>query len=179
MSHGPTSHAGSNTENVRAFAREILAPSSITTSNGATVGQIIEIGERITLSNDDMADVGNGLHAVVAAEFVNPLSKAAGLKRARDLLSGHGVGNLRAEDAVAAARRLRRYLERRLKVGQFEVEVPISHRRQDGRVVKGFVDLVAETPDGWLVIDHKSSPQPRSAWAHEALKARRPVGCVP
>ena len=63
-----------------------------------------------------------------------------------------------------------------MKVGQLEVEVPVSHRRKDGRVVKGFVDLLAETPDGWLVIDHKSSPQPRSAWAHEALKHAGQLG---
>ena len=158
------------------YPREILAPSSITASNGATVAQIIEIGERINLRSDDMADVGNGLHAVIAAELVNPLSKAASRKRAQDLLSNHGVGNLRAEDAVAATRRLRRYLERRLKVGRFEVEVPVSHRRQDGRVVKGFVDLLAETPDGWLVIDHKSSPQARSAWPDEALQHAGQLG---
>ena len=28
---------------------------------------------------------------------------------------------------------------------------------------------VAETAAGWIVIDHKSSPRPRSEWAYEAV----------
>ena len=40
----------------------------------------------------------------------------------------------------------------------------------DGRVVRGFVDVLAETEKGWLVIDHKSSPQPPSRWPEEATK---------
>ena len=50
-----------------------------------------------------------------------------------------------------------------------EVEVPILHRLADGRVVRGFVDLLVETAAGWLIIDHKSSPQPKSTWRRDAL----------
>ena len=29
--------------------------------------------------------------------------------------------------------------------------------------------LLAETAAGWLIIDHKSSPQPKSTWRRDAL----------
>ncbi|MCE2461053.1 MAG: PD-(D/E)XK nuclease family protein, partial [Pseudomonadales bacterium] len=58
----------------------------------------------------------------------------------------------------------------RFGVSNIEVEVPIRHALEDGRVVRGFADVLAETAEGWLVIDHKSSPQPPSKWPEETLK---------
>jgi ATP-dependent helicase/nuclease subunit A len=48
-------------------------------------------------------------------------------------------------------------------------EQPILHRREDGRLVRGFIDVLLETEAGLIVIDHKSSPQPRQDWPLEAV----------
>ena len=123
------------------------------------------------LKGNAMEDVGNGLHAVIAAELVNPLPDAQAVKRGADLLAGHGAAEHRdANDAIAIARRFAGFLEERFGVTNIEVEVPIRHALEDGRVVRGFVDVLAETPEGWLAIDHKSSPQPPSKWPEDALK---------
>ncbi|MDE0038232.1 MAG: UvrD-helicase domain-containing protein [Gammaproteobacteria bacterium] len=148
-----------------------VQPSSVEPLEGASVGEIIEIGERIALKGNAMANVGNGLHAVIAAELVNPLPDGTALKRARELLAGHGAAeHLDAKDAIAVARRFARCLEERFQVTSVHVEAPILHALDDGRVVRGFVDVLAETDRGWLVIDHKSSPQPASKWPEEAMK---------
>ena len=160
----------------RTYPREALAPSSIEAVQ-ATVAEVVEIGERVTVRGDDMADVGNGLHAVIAAELVNPLPRAKARRRARALLESFGVADrVDDTDAVAIARRFARHLEDRLGATRFDVEVPVSHVRDDGRVVRGFVDVVAKTAQGWLVIDHKSTPAPRSAWADEALRHAGQLG---
>jgi ATP-dependent exoDNAse (exonuclease V) beta subunit len=49
------------------------------------------------------------------------------------------------------------------------VEHPIVHRLDDGRLVSGWIDVLLETAAGWVVIDHKSSPRPRSEWLEETL----------
>ena len=176
-----------------AYPAKYVRSSSVEPLDGASVGKIIAIGERVVLKGDAMADVGNGLHAVIAAELVNPLPDAQAVGRAADLLAGHGAAeHLDAKDTIAIARRFARCLEERLRVTDVQVEVPIRHALDDGRVVRGFIDVLAETAQGWLVIDHKSSPRPRSKWREEALKhsgqlaayrdaltaaGRNPAGC--
>ncbi|MDE0661445.1 MAG: UvrD-helicase domain-containing protein [Gammaproteobacteria bacterium] len=153
------------------YPPKYVQPSSAEPVDGASVGDIIEVGERIALKGNAMADVGNGLHAVLAAELVNPLPDGKALKRARELLAGHGAAeHLDAKDAISVARRFARCLEERFQVTRVQVEVPILHALDDGRVVRGFVDVLAETDKGWLIIDHKSSPQPTSEWPDAAMK---------
>ncbi|MYF28553.1 MAG: AAA family ATPase [Gammaproteobacteria bacterium] len=153
------------------YPPKYVQPSSAEPVDGASVGDIIEVGERIALKGNAMADVGNGLHAVLAAELVNPLPDASAIERAEELLAGHGAAeHLDARDAIAVARRFARCLEERFQVTSIQVEVPILHALDDGRVVRGFVDVLAETEKGWLVIDHKSSPQPPAKWPEEAMK---------
>ena len=50
------------------------------------------------------------------------------------------------------------------------VEYPISHRLDDGRVVRVSVDALLETDRGFVIVDHKSSPRPKAEWDTEALE---------
>ncbi|MYA15537.1 MAG: hypothetical protein F4Z28_01570 [Gammaproteobacteria bacterium] len=153
------------------YPPKYVQPSSVEPVDGASVGEIIEIGERVSLKGNAMTDVGNGLHAVIAAELVNPLPDAKALERAEVLLAGHGAAeHIDVKDAIAVARRFARCLEERFQVTSVHVEVPILHALDDGRVVRGFVDVLAQTEKGWLVIDHKSSPQPSAKWPEEGAK---------
>ena len=49
-------------------------------------------------------------------------------------------------------------------------EHPVEFVQDNGQVLRGWIDLLLETEQGWIVIDHKSSPRPRSEWAAEALE---------
>ena len=154
----------------RIHTRRFLQPSALPPV-AAQVGQVIDFGERIPLRGDEMADIGNGLHAVIAAQFVNPLPQRAAVTRAEAILVGHRVDDLLSgTDAYAAAERFQRFITTRFAPSRIEVEVPLGHELGDGHAVRGFVDLLAETADGWLIIDHKSSPQRKSTWREEALK---------
>ena len=65
----------------------------------------------IALAGDDMTAIGQGLHAVIAAELINP-GRADALARAQALLAGVGVEPyIRTADALAAAQRFARWLE--------------------------------------------------------------------
>ena len=150
--------------------RRFLPPSSLP-EVPAEIGQVIEFGDRIPLRGKEMTDVGSGLHALIAAEFVNPLLAQERTARAEQILAAHRVdGYLSATDALTATSRFRDFLDERFAPSRLEVEVPIHHELDDGRAVRGLVDLLAETEQGWLVIDHKSSPQRKSTWQDEALK---------
>ncbi|TDJ38986.1 MAG: hypothetical protein E2O54_11750 [Gammaproteobacteria bacterium] len=147
--------------------REGLSPSAAEPIEGAGIGEIIELGERITLSGGDMTAIGSGLHAVIAAELVNPNQKDA-VKRAWAILTSYGVAAfIAAADAMEAARRFREAVEERFKPKQILVEYPVTEARDDGRLVRGWIDVLVETEAGWVIIDHKSSPRPKSEWEHE------------
>ncbi|HEX7038332.1 MAG TPA: UvrD-helicase domain-containing protein [Pseudomonadales bacterium] len=149
--------------------RLYLNPSAAEPLPGTAPAAEVDLGGRLPVGGDDMAPVGSALHAVIAAEIVNP-GRDDAVERARQILEAYGAAAwLRAEDAVQAARRLRAALERRYPGGRFRVECPVSHLRGDGSVVRGVADLLIETGSGIVIVDHKSSPRPRAEWHAEAL----------
>ena len=153
-----------------AHPRKFLRPSDAPPAETAAIGEVLAFGERIAVRGDELTDVGSGLHTVIAAELVNPLAAAEAVARAEAILAAWHIDlRLDAADAVAAAERFRAFLRERFAPTALQVEAPVFHRLRDGRVVRGFVDLLAETADGWLVIDHKSSPQSKATWRREAL----------
>ena len=38
------------------------------------------------------------------------------------------------------------------------------HKLDSGQVVKGLIDVLLETRSGYVIIDHKASPRPRTEW---------------
>ena len=150
--------------------RERLSPSEAGPVEGATVGNIVELGPRIAVHSDDMGKIGIALHAAIAAEFVNP-DRDDAVKRAASLIRNWaGEGAMAPADAVECARRLRKYLNVRFDTHHMLVEHPVEFVQDNGQVLHGRIDLLLETEMGWLVIDHKSSPRPRSEWTDEALE---------
>ena len=159
-----------NREREDGLASAYLSPSSAPPIDTARISHTTNLGERIQLRSDDMAAIGNALHAVIAAELVNP-DQSDAEACAEKILAAHQVqGHVQAADAVRAARRLRKVLFEELGATQCIAECPVQHVLEDGRVVRGFIDLLVETPQGNMIIDHKSSPQPRKNWANEVIE---------
>ena len=150
--------------------RERLSPSEAGPSAGAAVGEIVELGPRIAVHGDDMGKIGIALHAAIAAEFVNPGRDDAVKCVASLIRNTAGEEALAPADAVECARRLRKFLNTRFDTPHMLVEHPVEFVQDNGQVLHGRIDLLLETEMGWLVIDHKSSPRPRSEWADEALE---------
>ena len=149
--------------------RERLSPSEAESVEGVAVGEILETGPRIPIYGKDMVGIGTALHAVIAAELVNP-DRDDAVEGAANLVAAFThEGAVTPADAVGCARRLRAILEARFTPRRMLVEYPVEMIQDNGQVLRGWIDLLLETDAGWIVIDHKSSPRPRSEWPSEAI----------
>jgi ATP-dependent exoDNAse (exonuclease V) beta subunit len=138
-------------------------PSAAVAFPDAKVIEIVELGDRVKLHGEDMTVIGTALHALIAAELLNP---GRTLDDARALVSTF----VDPASALAAARELRAWLDKKFAPKRTLVEYPIVHVLEDGRAVRGWIDVLLETDAGFVVIDHKSSPRPKSEWPVEALE---------
>lgn len=149
--------------------REVVRPSSAPPKEDAFVGKIAEVGPRVAVHGDDMVNIGNALHAVIAAELVNP-NRDDATECAASLVRNIAGGDVMApSDALECARRLKSVLDSRFRPRQMLVEHPVECLQRNSQIVRGWIDVLLETDAGWLIIDHKSSPRPRSEWKDEAL----------
>ncbi len=147
-----------------------LTPSRQPQVPESRIGGIIEIGSRLPFSGaPEEADLGDALHAIFAAEFVNP-GHARSLEAVRRILFGYGLGNhLKGEDVLQMVKRFRISLEEQFHPKQVLVEIPIVATNESGQCIEGFIDMLVETESGWVLIDHKSFPGKRSEWLTEAV----------
>ena len=154
------------------------------------MGAVLETGPRIPIHGEDMAGSGTALHAVIAAELLNP-DRDDALECAAHLVAALAdEGAVAPADAVGCARRLRSVLDARFGPRRLLVEHRVEMRQDNGQILRGWIDLLAETAARWIIIDHKSSPRPRSEWTDEAVgysgqltayvnAVRRRRGCGP
>ncbi len=113
--------------------------------------------------------MGDALHAIFAAEFVNP-SHARRLEAIQRILLGYELANhLKGEDILQMVNRFRASLEKQFQPKHVLVEIPIATTNESGQRIEGFIDMLVETDDGWILIDHKSFPGKRSEWSLEAM----------
>ena len=47
-------------------------------------------------------------------------------------------------------------------------EYPVQQLLDSGQVLNGRIDLLLESNDGWVLIDHKSNPAPETHWGRLA-----------
>ena len=150
--------------------REALSPSRAPPFDGATIGEVVELGDRIVVRGDDMNLIGSALHAIIAAELVNPDRRDADM-RAQAILRGYGADAwVDADAAVACARRFRAFIIERFEPTRVLAEVPAVARLPNRQLLRGWIDVLVETAEGWVVIDHKSSPRPKNEWREQGLE---------
>jgi ATP-dependent exoDNAse (exonuclease V) beta subunit len=150
--------------------REAFSPSLARAVDGAAMGEVITLGDRLIIRGDDITAIGSALHAVIAAELVNP-DRADAVAQAEALLVAHGVdAYIRAADAVDVAKRFRDKVLTRFAPLAVYAEYPVMHAMANGVVARGWVDVLIETAAGWVIIDHKSSPRPKSEWSKEVAE---------
>jgi ATP-dependent helicase/nuclease subunit A len=131
---------------------------------------IIELGARVTLRGKcDEAQLGDMLHAILAAEMIQP-SHANREATAARILKGFNVESIvNVQDALAMVDRFQKKLVERFHPKSVLVEVPFEYVNEAGQRIAGFMDLLLETAAGWIVIDHKSFPEARKYWEAKAL----------
>ena len=144
--------------------RERLSPSDAEPVDGAVVGAVLKTGPRIRIHGEDMAGIGTALHAVIAAELLNPdrddaLESAAALVAA---LADEGA--VAPADAVGCARRLRAVLDARFNPRRLLVEHPVRMRHDTAR-------YCADGSTSWPI-----PPPDGSSSTTRPLRARAPNG---
>jgi ATP-dependent exoDNAse (exonuclease V) beta subunit len=147
-----------------------LIPSHQPPLSKTVAKEIIELGSRMTLRGKcDEAQLGDALHAILAAEMIHPGHPNREAIATR-ILKGFDVQNIvDVRDALAMAERFQKRVSERFHPKSVLVEVPFEYVNAAGQRVAGFMDLLLETTAGWMVIDHKSFPGARKDWEKKAL----------
>ena len=117
----------------------------------------------------DMAQFGQALHAVIAVNMIHYQAIDVGVV-GNILESCQMSGAIDAGSALDLAERFRGFATHQLKANKVLVEYPVEYQMQNGQFVSGWIDALIETDDGYVIVDHKSSPKPRKESEQDALK---------
>lgn len=135
---------------------------------GAKVSEVIELGNRIPFTGSpDMSTFGTCLHAIIASEIIHRDNSE---ERAQRIISDFGLDDcITPVDALQSATRFIIKIEELYQPINWFIEYPIRYINENNQICNGYIDLVLETSDGWVIIDHKSSPKARNEWEDIAL----------
>ena len=141
-------------ENVGELEGELA--SSETAGEGE--GEFVEEGVDRALAPFEMKDMGSAVHAFIAAD--SPEYAASDRpKMAEEILARWQVAvALAPADLVEISDRLRRWAGAKWPRAKWHREWPVYQRLDTGSVTSGVTDLILETPDGLVIIDHKAYP---------------------
>ncbi len=134
------------------------------------VSRMEEIGERLEVGDPgDWADFGSALHDFFAADQPG-LSEQTRAEMCQGLLERWGVASaISVESALQASVALRRWVEQRWPRATWHNEWSLLQRHGDGSVMFGRADLILETDDGVVIVDHKCFPGSRDTAVEVAV----------
>ena len=139
-----------------------------------TVAEATSIGERLPLGDSkgvDWENVGDALHAFLAADVAG-LELPQRLERAHRILASSDLGALlTAHSLLRAGDQLRAWVDSRWPGATWHREYPVTGAvaTPDGaRRVRGTIDLLIETAEGVVLVDHKSFPGGKEQWVEKA-----------
>ncbi len=149
----------------------IIRPSSVPEAENASVIDIQVIGKRINIKGAPEMDlVGQALHSVIAVEIIYPGNKYA-KSAAQRIIDAFGLNAYIDPDHILiCAQNFNSFIASTFNPVRILAEYPVEQVRKSGQVIKGWIDVLLETKEGWIIIDHKASPRPRNKWKEEALK---------
>jgi ATP-dependent helicase/nuclease subunit A len=115
------------------------------------------LGVRIVLNGKpEMESLGTALHLCIARACIKGKVDAAEVKR---ILTTWNVANAVDQNAVQSqVEALFAWLEARWPGCQMLAEVPVEADGPDNTRIRGRIDLLVDTPEGWVLFDHKSNP---------------------
>lgn len=121
------------------------------------VAESQSVGVRVAINAAvDMTSLGTALHHCVALHGV---SGGVSADEVELILASWGVAHAVEPNAVTSQiQAFYAWLQSRWSMGSVRVEVPVEATRGDGSRLRGRMDLLVDTPDGWVLVDHKSNP---------------------
>lgn len=133
------------------------------------VGEAVAVGKRLPLNGKpEMQVVGNAIHGFLAADRPE-MEDSARRELADAILARWKVSDaLTSESVLQASDNLRKWISANWPAATWHREWPVMMRLEIGTVLRGVSDLVLETDDGFVVIDHKSFPGSREQAVEKA-----------
>jgi len=130
----------------------------------ATAEQIADLGHKLDIKGQpDMALLGQAIHGFFGIDYPK-MSAEQQIEIATGLLRRWGVERAMSPDDIASAGdRLQAFVENEYPNARILREWPVTLFNDDHRLMHGWVDLLLELPDGFVVIDHKSYPGAEAA----------------
>jgi len=123
------------------------------------VQMVADFGCRIAIKgNPEMKSIGNAIHSFLAADY-SGLPDQRKLKIARGLLERWGVDKaIDPNDLMAVEGRLQAFIDKSYPGAKIMREWPITLRNDEFQRMQGWIDMLLELLDGYVIIDHKSYP---------------------
>ncbi len=142
----------------------IVSPSSAAPAP-LTVSEKTPIGKRIALRKAiDMALLGNALHACIATSFSDP-GRPISEEEVEKILAASGVDEaISSHEIHSQIQSLHTWIAHRWPSAIAHPEWPVESITADGQWMVGRVDLLLRVDDGWVILDHKSSPLAADQW---------------
>jgi ATP-dependent exoDNAse (exonuclease V) beta subunit len=108
--------------------------------------------------NPEMNILGNAIHAYFAVDY-NNITENMQIKTATRLIKNFGMENIiKPSEIVLSGHNLIKFLDNNYYTYKLYREWPIYMKNEDGQVIQGWIDMLVETEEGYVVIDHKSYP---------------------
>lgn len=123
------------------------------------------IGTRIAFQGSpEMSALGTSIHASLCLSFTDP-NYPLTLDEVQHLLQSHAVHeHVNASQVIAQQLALHAWIESCWPKAKAMAEYPVQQLLGSGQVLNGRIDLLLDTKDGWVLIDHKSNPAPEAQW---------------
>lgn len=123
-----------------------------------------QVGKRIPVAAGvDPTVFGTALHACIGASFnQGPALAESDVERILDGFRVHDA--VKSSFVLEQINSLHHWIRARWPNATAYAEYPIQCKLASGQVLNGRIDLLLEVPDGWILIDHKSSQLAADHW---------------
>ena len=140
-------------------------PSSSAPCTLSTPRDKCQIGARIALQGSPaMSVLGVAIHASLCLSFADK-DQPIVLEDIRRLLASHDLlEHLSAQQLHDQVGAFHDWIGSRWPGSRAMAEYPVQQVLETGQVLNGRIDLLLDTHEGWVLIDHKSNPSPMARW---------------
>jgi ATP-dependent helicase/nuclease subunit A len=140
-------------------------PARVTASSMESVGFVADVTEAASLGPQLIAHgaahwdhVGSAIHGYFALPLAD-MGEDVRLAAAQRLLGRWGAASAVEPDVVVeAGERMLAFFGRHYPGATLTTEQSVAWRNADNQLMQGWIDLLLETPAGYVLVDHKSYP---------------------
>jgi ATP-dependent helicase/nuclease subunit A len=143
----------------------------------ATVLEKCSVGERIAVAPGvNVSVLGTAIHDCLALSFANKVVPLTEAEVERILTAFEVTQYVSAAAVLRQVRAFHSWIEDRWPGVQPHSEIEVQSLLESGQVLNGRIDLLLETEQSWILIDHKSSQLAPKHWDQLAVEYGAQIG---